>query len=167
MKSDYDFLKNRQVGDKGEAFTLGYLFGLYGHSGQYVQNVQDYFGEGVYRWNNRRLPDFLIISPDKAGTFVEVKCKAGFDGHLNISCSHIRDYLWCANEKKCDLFILFFCLEDCMIYKLKKEDFKKYTRIVYPENKPNDSFFLYDKKDLEKVDIKLPSSLFNNDILHK
>ena len=167
MKSDYEFEKNKQIGDQGEIWTFGYLECYCKFTNQSIKNVQHYFGEGVYRWQNKRLPDFLLMSPEGKGTFVEVKCKEGVGEYLNISCSHIHDYEWCAKQKGYDLFILFFCLKDLCVYKLTQSDFRKYADVSSPIENPRDRYFLYEKDNLEKWSSSLPSSLFNNDILHK
>jgi hypothetical protein len=57
-------------------------------------------------------------------------------------------------------------MSDCTIYILRKEQMKKYASIGYPINNPKDSYFLYSKENLEKIDLTLPSSLFNSEILN-
>lgn len=163
--SNVEFLHRKQVGDKGECFTMGYLYGKYEAAGYTVKNVEEYYTPGVYRWRGMCLPDFMLIDSEGNKTLVEVKCKQTYRGMLNISCKQVKDYLKVAELKGYDFFLLFFDMSQGVIYKLKPEDLKKPAVTIRKD--PNDPFFLYDKEDKETLSQRIPKSLFNSDIINK
>lgn len=154
------FLQNRQVGDKGESFTLGYLYGS-SPKGAVIQSVSEYH-PGAYRWNGRRLPDFLVTEGEKK-TLVEVKCKQGFRGKMNICSGQIDDYLFVAREKGYDFYLLFFFMQDGFIYKLSPADLANPTDSF--RDKEGKTVLLFDTEGKEKLSQKIPPSIFNSDIL--
>jgi hypothetical protein len=160
---DNDFLKRKQIGDKGEAFTMGYLYGK--HTDCTVQHVEEYYTPGKYRWNNLRLPDFMLTDANGNKTLIEVKSKKGFKNKLNVSCAQVRDYLRVAELKGYGFLMMFFCSEDGYIYLLTTDDLRNPSETVYPRDKPDDPFFLYDKTPLTTLSQKIPHSVFNSDIL--
>lgn len=153
------FLFNRQIGDKGESFTMGYLYGAY--SDALIQNVTEYYPAG-FRWKNRRLPDFLLTEEDKK-TLIEVKCKQGWRGMMNIDEVQVTDYLHVADAKGYGFYLLFFFMQDGYIYKLTPEDLKKPTDKF--TDRQGKVVYLYDTEGKEKLSQRIPSSIFNSDIL--
>ena len=154
-----NFVHNRQIGDKGESFTYGHLLTKYGRAA--LQSVEEYHPAG-FRWKNRRLPDFLLTEPDKK-TLIEVKCKQGWQGKMNIDAAQVVDYLHVADIKGYDFYLLFFFMQDNTIYKFTPEHLKNPTD-KFTDRKGN-LVYLYDTEGKEKIFERLPSSIFNSDIL--
>ena len=72
---DNTFHRKLEIGEKGECFILGYLYSnslkdkIY-RAEQYSESFKRKFpetfksyGNSPFRWNNRELPDFYVVSP--------------------------------------------------------------------------------------------------------
>jgi hypothetical protein len=155
-----NFLKRKAIGDKGEAFMAGWLYSRYGHK---LKHVSEYHPNG-YRWDNIALPDFLL-KDEENNVLIEVKCKQGWKGMLNLSVKQVKGYLKVAEKSKSKLELIFFCMDDLKIYRLTQETLKKPTSTITPRQKPEDPFFLYDRDDQEVVFEGIPSDIFNSEII--
>jgi hypothetical protein len=158
---DKKFTYAKLVGNIGEAFTLGYLRSEYKDCK--IETVDEYYGNG-YRWNNMCLPDVLITPPEGRKTLVEVKCKKGWKGMMNIELKDVKDYLKIAELKDCNFFLLFFFLYDNYVYKLSVEDLKKPT--TKERNFNGVEFLCYDPEGKDKfIEHQVPAGIFNRDIM--
>lgn len=157
-----EFLKRKAIGDRGEAFMAGWLYSRYG---QKLKHVSEYHPNG-YRWQGLALPDFLLKEEGNK-LLLEVKCKQGWKGMINLSVKQVKGYLKVAEKTNCNLEIIFFCMDDRKIYRLTQENLKKPTSTITPRQKPQDPFFLYDKDDQEILFEGIPADIFNSEIIEE
>jgi len=170
--SDINFHKKLEIGEKGECFILGYLYSkslkdtIY-RVAQYSKKFKETFpetfksyGNSPYRWNNRELPDFYVISPNKQKKFVEAKCKQGFKGDVCLSTKHVKGYIDLYETTGIDIELYMILKNDRKMYKMTIHDLLAHGRERSNSNNPKDPYYAWSVENLEAVMENLPVEIF-------
>lgn len=158
-----NFIKNKQVGDKGEALVYGLLIGKHGNR---LQHVSQYNPKGFRSRNNCRLPDFRIVKDDCikdpiVDRFVEVKTKAGWKGNINLDVSQVNEYLKVANEYDAKMHLYFVDTVEGCIYRMNSKTLHKPIETV---SGSRGKFFVYNKEHQKLILTNVPTHIISNDM---
>ena len=158
MNKDDGFDKRLGKGQLAEGFVFGYLTRHYQDTNFEVKNVKDYHPSG-YRHNGLKLPDFAIFDGEKTILYLEVKSKKGWKNLLNISSKDVKHYVKVAKRENCPVELWFICTTDLCIYRMTEDVLRKPTTKA-----SNNTIWLYEKEDCEKIFSKLPGDIFSKEI---
>ena len=171
---DNTFHRKLEIGEKGECFILGYLYSnslkdkIY-RAEQYSESFKRKFpetfksyGNSPFRWNNRELPDFYVVSPNKQKKFVEAKCKQGFNGDVCLSTKHVKGYIILNQTTEIPVELYMILKNDRKMYKMTMEDLLNHGKERHNSKNPKDPYYAWNVNRLEVVMENIPVEIFES-----
>ncbi len=167
-----DFHVKLEIGEKGECFILGYLYSknltdkiyrVAQYSAKFKQRFPETFKSqrnSPYRWNNRELPDFYVISADGKNKFIEGKCKQGFRGDVCLSTKHVKGYIDLHETTGIDIELFMILKNDRKMYRMTVDNFINHGKENYNSKNPKDPYYSWKTEKLEVIMENLPIEIF-------
>tara|TARA_R110000823_G_scaffold75450_10_gene172639 strand:+ start:976 stop:1467 length:492 start_codon:yes stop_codon:yes gene_type:complete len=153
-----EFRKDIAYGEQFEDFVYKFLTTHADFAEWSVQRAQDILGEGEYREDDRKYPDFLVRKDDIA-VFIDAKRKKGYgkETYITVDMTFVESYMY--HKEKMELsgqrskaLIYFYCEKTREAYRVDLETTPfelKYFDNKY--NKDGEATRVYYVRDLEEI----------------